>query len=509
MTDCNCAFCHCSAEVFRFVLRSARLQKQREIHIVAFMNSTCVKPSRLGKTISYTLFLWFFIFSLLLILSKQAKAADASSFYLKNGDRVCFYGDSITEQRFYGVDVAAYVRTRFPNLKVKFVNSGVGGDRVTGGWAGPIDLRLERDVFPFKPNVVTIMLGMNDGEYRAFNQQVFATYTNGYEHIIQSLQQHLPDARIILIEPTPYDDVTLAPRFPGGYNAVLLRYAAFVRQLAAEHQLMCVDFMNPLLDVMQKAQAQEPNLAHNVIPGRIHPSPVGELVMAQALLQAWNAPSTVTAVTIDAAKNAVVQSDNTAVNNLKETDENVSWIQNDESLPFPILGLHEIWPQFPPTENTQWGKPFFFWPAPEPKWNYTNAAAEMIVNLSGFYSALDQEPLRVSGLQTGNYQLKINHQIVGEFSDRQLSDGINLAQYQTPMLEQSYRVLALVWKQTQWRFFAWRGIQTPLMGDDDENVQKAADSLVAALEKQKEEIVEQQYPAAQPQPTQYELTRLH
>ena len=56
----------------------------------------------------------------------------------------------------------------------------------------------------------------------------------------------------MLIEPTPYDDVTEPPKFPGGYNAVLLRYAAFVRQLAAEHHLPCVDFMTPLLDVMQK-----------------------------------------------------------------------------------------------------------------------------------------------------------------------------------------------------------------------------------------------------------------
>ena len=30
----------------------------------------------------------------------------------------------------------------------------------------------------------------------------------------------------------------------------------------------------------------------------------------------------------------------------------------------------------------------FFTPAPQPKWDYTNAAAEMIVRLSGFYPAL-------------------------------------------------------------------------------------------------------------------------
>ena len=92
---------------------------------------------------------------------------------------------------------------------------------------------------------------------------------------------------------------------------MLLRYSAFVRQLAAEHQLMCVDFITPLLDVMQKAQAENPKLAPEVIPGRIHPSAVGELVMAQALLQAWHAPAVVTAVTVDADKNSVVHAENT------------------------------------------------------------------------------------------------------------------------------------------------------------------------------------------------------
>ena len=72
-----------------------------------------------------------------LFLAGNAGAAGRSdnSFYLKKGDYVCFYGDSITEQRYYGVDVEAYVRTRFPDLHVRFINSGVGG----------VQLKLEFD----------------------------------------------------------------------------------------------------------------------------------------------------------------------------------------------------------------------------------------------------------------------------------------------------------------------------------------------------------------------------
>lgn len=436
--------------------------------------------------------------------------AAGAPFYLKRGDRVCFYGDSITEQRYYGMDVETYVRTRFPDLHVKFVNSGVGGDRVTGGWAGPIDERLQRDVFPFKPDVVTIMLGMNDAGYRAFDQGVFHTYTNGYEHIIESLQKHLPGVRIVLIQPTPFDDVTDPPQFPGGYNGVLLRYAAFVSQLAAEHHLMCVDFMTPMLDVLQKANAQDPKLAREVIPGRVHPSAVGELIMAQALLEAWSASPVVTAVTLDAAGKQVVQADNTTVSGFEESPHTLSWTQKDRSLPFPILGLHEDWPQFPPIGTlSKWPPPLsFINPPPQPKWDNTNAAAKMIVDFSGFYQALDQEPLVVRGLPSGNYELKINGQTIGQFSAAQLGQGINLAEYRTPMLLQAYNVLDLVYQEVQWRFYAWRIIQLPLAFDHDPAVQRASRKFIAALYAKKDKIEDQQRVAGRPQPSHYELVRL-
>jgi len=148
---------------------------------------------------------------LLLCLSSAVRAQD--TFYLKNGDRVVFYGDSITDQRLYTTFVETYIVTRFPKLNVSFVHSGWGGDRVTGGGGGPIDRRLQRDVLPYKPTVVTIMLGMNDGGYKPFDQKLFDTYTSGYEQIVQQLKRDLPGLRLTLIQPSPYDDVTRTPTF--------------------------------------------------------------------------------------------------------------------------------------------------------------------------------------------------------------------------------------------------------------------------------------------------------
>src|SRR6476619_3146056 len=151
--------------------------------------------------------------TLILLLVAIAAAAAQDPFYLKNGDTVVFYGDSITDQRLYTVFAETYVVTRFPQLNGKFIHSGWGGDRVSGGGGGPIDLRLRRDVIAYRPTVMTIMLGMNDGRYRAFDQAIFQDYASGFEKIIRDMKTALPGLRITAIEPSPYDDVTREPTF--------------------------------------------------------------------------------------------------------------------------------------------------------------------------------------------------------------------------------------------------------------------------------------------------------
>ena len=148
----------------------------------------------------------------LLALPAGALAGDDdTAFALRDGDRVVFYGDSITQDGGYGRLVEAYVVSRFPTWDVRFYNSGVGGDRVSGGWAGGIDERLERDVIALRPTVVTIMLGMNDGGYKVYDPATFAAYAAGYRSIVRKLKEALPDVRLTLIQPSPFDDIARPP----------------------------------------------------------------------------------------------------------------------------------------------------------------------------------------------------------------------------------------------------------------------------------------------------------
>jgi hypothetical protein len=126
--------------------------------------------SRVGGTAAVVL-------AALALSSTRPLAQDG--FALREGDRVVFYGDSITEARHYTGFVETYVVTRFPKLDVTFVHSGWGGDGVNGGKGGPIDTRLARDVLAYEPTVLTVMLGMNDGGTRAFDGGLFEGLLGG------------------------------------------------------------------------------------------------------------------------------------------------------------------------------------------------------------------------------------------------------------------------------------------------------------------------------------------
>ncbi len=450
-----------------------------------------------------------------LLLAGAARAATASTqpFFLKNGDRVCFYGYSITAQRYYTTDIETYVLTRFPNLKVRFINSGVGGDRVTGGWAGPINLRLKRDVFPFKPNVVVYLLGMNDPAYRPFNTKIFNIYRHGLKHIIHSLQSHLPHVQIVLIGSTPWDEFTCKPKFladrgaKGSFNDVLIRYARYTRKLAARDHLFFTDFNAPLVAVLKQAEKINPSLARQIIPGSIHPMAAGHMVMAQSLLRAWHAPSLVTSVAINASNGSVIRAENTAVSAVTQSHGVLAWKQMDQSLPMPVMSLHDRWPQFAPKA---------LWPAPQPRMNDTNPVTALVIKLSGFYHALDREPLRVTHLTARNYQLRIDGKSIGTFSSTQLAHGINLARLATPMMAQAYKVMALAWQRTETRFTAWREVQLPMANirlrskflvntNSSPAARKAVHNILHAFSGLEHVVMRAERQTAQPIPHHYQL----
>ena len=410
-----------------------------------------------------------------ILLPSIASAAEPLPFYLRAGDRVLFYGDSITEQRLYTTFVETFVLTRFPTLPVTFINSGWGGDRVTGGVGGPIATRLERDVFAHDPTVLTIMLGMNDGRYRPFEDDLFLAYTQGYLSILETIAQRLPDARITLIAPSPYDDVTRPQNFPGGYNAVLRRFGDFIQESATRRRLTFVNFNDPVVAMLQKAHATDPALSVQIIADRVHPGPGAHLIMASALLRAWNAPGTISTVDLETTAPQRVGQERTTVSDLAIGRE-ITWTQLDQSLPFPL--------------------------------DLADAPFALAVRSSDFITTFNRQILRVSGLTDPSYRLTIDDTEVGVFTAAQLAEGINLATLPTPMLRQAARVAELTHSRSEESFWRWQQIQLRLFDAPGRNPALAPirSAVLQALEADEARIVTQQRAAAQPVPRRYRLS---
>ncbi len=410
---------------------------------------------------------------------KQMNGVLDGEWYLGDGDRVLFYGDSITEQRLYTTYVETYYRSRFPRRNITFVHSGWGGDRVTGGGGGPIDQRLRRDVLAYKPTVITICLGMNDGGYRAFDPALYAEYVQGYRHILDTLKRELPRARITLLTAPAFDDVTRAAAFPGGYNTTLIAYGEAVKQLGREYNLRVADTNAPMISMLARARVSNAELAAKIIPDRVHPGPGGHVIMAAAVLTAWNAPMTVADIEIDADRNKILRQTNSLVSKISLDNGVFTFTHADSALP---------WPLDRDAAHNQ----------------------DMVLSLavSDIEQAFNRYRLKINNMSAAKYALKVDGQDMGTVASEDLARGVDLAALPAlPPNLQAQQVLALTRKHNDLHFQRWRDVQVPHTKDGEPipaDIQKRMD----ALDAQEVEVLKELHKLAQPVPHTVQLTPL-
>src|SRR5512136_832890 len=90
---------------------------------------------------------------------------------LRQGDRLAICGDSITEQKMYSRLIEDYLTVCEPELNVMVRQYGWSGERAPGFLA-----RMTNDCLRFKPTVATTCYGMNDHEYRAYENRIAQAY---------------------------------------------------------------------------------------------------------------------------------------------------------------------------------------------------------------------------------------------------------------------------------------------------------------------------------------------
>lgn len=355
----------------------------------------------------------------------------------KEGDRAVFLGNSITDGGHYHSYIWLYYMTRFPDMELRALNAGIGGNTVLDMYK-----RLDGDVLSKKPTVLMVTFGMNDSGYFEYNSEQSEEfgekkYRECYNNFLQ-LEKRLKElsgVRIVLMGSSPYDETA---RIEGntplkGKNAVMERIVAFQKESAAANGWQFLDFNRPMTAINRRVQQKEPTFA---LCGedRIHPDNEGHMVMAYLFLKAQGfAGKKVADVELNASNQTVIRSENCKVSALKKSGFDFSFDYLANALPYPLDSVARGWGA-----------------------KKSQAEAAGIVP---FMDEMNREMLNVSGLK-GNYQLFIDDEEIGVWTGEELAKGINLAgEPKTPQYQQALAVMYLNeyrWEiERNFRDYAW------------------------------------------------------
>jgi hypothetical protein len=114
---------------------------------------------------------------------KPVPAPKNSGLFLKHGDRLAICGDSITEQKMYSRIMEDYLTMCVPELDVTVRQYGWSGERAPG-FLG----RMTNDCLRFHPTVATTCYGMNDHEYRPYEDRIGNTYRSNSVAIVEAFK---------------------------------------------------------------------------------------------------------------------------------------------------------------------------------------------------------------------------------------------------------------------------------------------------------------------------------
>jgi lysophospholipase L1-like esterase len=208
---------------------------------------------------------------------QQAPAQVPALAGLPAGATVLFLGDSITWHNHYCAFIESHFTLRHPGLRLRFVNRGMRGD--TAG--GALD-RLERDVLPHDPDVVVVLLGMNDGGQKGYRRALLRRYLENMERLVAALRERTR-ARVVLATSTCVDPAGGGTR---GYNRMLGAMAGGLVGLGRKLRVPVINLFEIFSNRLAEARAAAPPV--ELMQDAIHPGPAGHLVIAHAMLRRFD-----------------------------------------------------------------------------------------------------------------------------------------------------------------------------------------------------------------------------
>jgi lysophospholipase L1-like esterase len=368
------------------------------------------------------------------LLCASAAFGTTNSFFLKDNETVVFVGDSITAAGLYTVYVEGYVATRFPERKMRFINSGRGSETLSGltesDHPGPrpqLFSRFKSDAVEFNPTVLVACYGMNDGIYHPFTEERFRLFKKGVLELVARNQSETK-ARLVLLTPPTFDpktrtkadvrpDESYGYKQPyANYNDVLELYSGWLMTFATN--IVTADVHSLMQEHLGQRRQQLPSF--RMQGDGIHPNATGHMLIALALLKAWQAPAVVSDLTIDAAAGKVIKGEARDFQNTNGTIT-LTWTSH---IPMPM----------------------------DDRWDLDS------VKLAKLNETVNEHRLKVTGLRARSSDLTVNGKLIGRFPTREMSRGIDLLTLpDLPTNLRARQVLSLIEQRRKLGNAAYRG----------------------------------------------------
>ena len=126
------------------------------------------------------------------LLALLGLSAVTEEIKIKPGDRLCIVGDSITEAKLYCKFIEVYLAACYPELKAEVLQLGWSGEVAPSFFR-----RMRTDLEPFKPTIVTLYYGMNDGGCAPYNETTGKRYGDAMEAISSKIVNEYHAALLI------------------------------------------------------------------------------------------------------------------------------------------------------------------------------------------------------------------------------------------------------------------------------------------------------------------------
>ncbi|MCD9022023.1 SGNH/GDSL hydrolase family protein [Cohnella silvisoli] len=196
-------------------------------------------------------------------------AAGEEVLYVVYGDSISTGGEASTESLAYFGRFAEMLQGLYPEGRIRIVNKSIGGEASDGGAS-----RVNDDVVPLKPDLVSIGYGMNDqNKHEHGNYVPLEDYDKNHRHIIDAIRRD-GDSDIVLVtpcEPNPHW------RYTSGDTH---RYAEKLRQLGAEYGIGVADAHTLWCQELAAGKTPESLLLNNIN----HPNDYGHWIYSRAFV---------------------------------------------------------------------------------------------------------------------------------------------------------------------------------------------------------------------------------